>query len=106
MERFSRRKPNPRIVKLGNIAKFTPPDKCEQVDAFVRGASQLTMSSLALGWRGLVIERHRADASERQEGRHRTTFLPYGRATLSIGSITMGARTWLASPKAQGASIS
>jgi AraC family transcriptional regulator len=67
MERVSRREPNPRIVELSNIAKFAPPDKCEQVDAFVRGASQRTMSSLALGWQGLVIERHRADASQRQE---------------------------------------
>jgi hypothetical protein len=40
-----------------------------------------------------------------KKGCHRTTFLPYGRGTPSIRSITMGAAAWLASRKGQGASI-
>lgn len=55
------------IHDSGNMTEFPLLGKCTQIDAFVRGASRRTMSSLALGWSGMVIERHSADAAERQE---------------------------------------
>ncbi len=55
------------IHDSGNMTEFPLLGKCAQIDAFVRGASRRTMSSLALGWSGMVIERHSADAAERQE---------------------------------------
>lgn len=68
MERnTSGRKGHAPIDRRDSITDSALPGKCAQVDDFVRGSSRRTTSSLALGWPGMVIERHSADAAERQE---------------------------------------
>src|SRR5882672_8430570 len=66
MERFSRREPNPRrqAWQHRDICALTNANKLTHLSGGHRSAP---CQAWRLGWRGLVIERHRADASERQE---------------------------------------